>query len=131
MQRFENMRLLAGMRKTLELQMLKTDEETGERQLDKTNAEMAMKMIKLQSDEMRLLTEGANANKAPGRARAPARDAEHEDKDVTGGYWVRKERKRWEVCVWRCLTFPVLISQMNAVPLDCRCSLDSGNAPQE
>ena len=68
MQRFENMRLLAGMRKTLELQMLKTDEETGERQLDKTNAEMAMKMIKLQSDEMRLLTEGANANKAPGRA---------------------------------------------------------------
>ena len=68
MQRFENMRLLAGMRKTLELQMLKTDEETGERQLDKTNAEMAMKMIKLQSDEMRLLTEGANANKAPGRS---------------------------------------------------------------
>lgn len=59
MQRYENMRTLAAMRKTLELQLLKEDGDTGERSLDKSNAESIMKIISLQSKEISLLQETA------------------------------------------------------------------------
>lgn len=55
MQRFENMRTLAAMRKTLELTLLREDEASGEHVLDKGNAEQIMKIIALQSKEITLL----------------------------------------------------------------------------
>ena len=64
MQRFENMRTLAAMRKTLELTLLREDESSGEHVLDKSNAEQIMKIITLQSKEITLLhdaTHGAGA----------------------------------------------------------------------
>ena len=45
MQRYENIRTLSAMRKTLEMQLLKRDQETGEQWLDKNNAESIMKVI--------------------------------------------------------------------------------------
>ena len=61
MQRFENMRTLAAMRKTLELTLLREDESSGEHVLDKGNAEQIMKIITLQSKEITLLHEATNA----------------------------------------------------------------------
>ena len=63
MQRFENMRTLAAMRKTLELNLLREDEASGEHVLDKSNAEQIMKVITLQSKEMTLLHEGSAGSK--------------------------------------------------------------------
>ena len=62
MQRFENMRTLAAMRKTLELSLLREDETSGEHVLDKNNAEQIMKIITLQSKEISLLHETTNNN---------------------------------------------------------------------
>lgn len=61
MQRFENMRTLAAMRKTLELQLLKEDDASGDHVLDKTNSEQIMKVISLQSKEISLLHEASIA----------------------------------------------------------------------
>ena len=61
MQRFENMRTLAAMRKTLELQLMKEDEASGDHVLDKTNSEQIMKVITLQSKEISLLHEATIA----------------------------------------------------------------------
>lgn len=61
MQRFENMRTLAAMRKTLELQLLKEDEASGDHVLDKSNSEQIMKVITLQSKEISLLHEATIA----------------------------------------------------------------------
>ena len=43
--------------KSLELRLMKTDEETGERELDKANMNDVMKVMKQQSDEMLRLSE--------------------------------------------------------------------------
>jgi hypothetical protein len=71
MQRYENMRTLAAMRKTLELSLLKEDEDSeGNRvhTLDKGNAEQIMKIITLQSREITLLHEaGASGGKSGGK----------------------------------------------------------------
>ena len=69
MQRYENMRTLAAMRKTLELSLLKEDEDAeGNRvhTLDKGNAEQIMKIITLQSREITLLHEAGSATGKPG-----------------------------------------------------------------
>ena len=67
MQRFENMRTLAAMRKTLELQLLKEDDASGDHVLDKSNSEQIMKVISLQSKEISLLHEASiAASKAAG-----------------------------------------------------------------
>lgn len=71
MQRFENMRTLAGMRKTLELQLLREDESSGDHVLDKGNAEQIMKIIALQSKEITLLYEATNASKGGGGSQPP------------------------------------------------------------
>ena len=82
MQRFENMRTLAAMRKTLELTLLREDEASGEHVLDKTNSEQIMKIITLQSKEITLLHETTNkaaaaaaaANHLPGAGASKKRD---------------------------------------------------------
>ena len=56
-QRCENIRTLSAMRKTLELSLLREDEQTGEHSLDRANAESIMKIIALQSKEISLLSE--------------------------------------------------------------------------
>jgi hypothetical protein len=69
MQRYENMRTLAAMRKTLELSLLKEDEDAdGNRvhTLDKSNAEQIMKIITLQSREITLLHEAGASGGKPG-----------------------------------------------------------------
>ena len=59
--------------KSLELRLMKTDEESGERELDKVNMNDALKVMKQQSDEMRLLVETeqelGGAQREPPRAR--------------------------------------------------------------
>ena len=65
MQRYENIRTLSAMRKTLEMQLLKRDQETGEQWLDKNNAESIMKVIAASSRELTLLAD-ANATKKRG-----------------------------------------------------------------
>ena len=50
------------MRKTLELQLLREDESSGEHVLDKGNAEQIMKIITLQSKEITLLHEATAAS---------------------------------------------------------------------
>jgi hypothetical protein len=75
MQRYENLRALAAMRKTLELSLLREDEASGERVLDKGNSEAILKIIALQSRELSLLDScavGAASGKG-GRGRS-ARD---------------------------------------------------------
>ena len=60
MQRYENMRTLAAMRKTIELSLQKEEQdEEGNRvyTLDKANSEQIMKVITLQSREISLLSE--------------------------------------------------------------------------
>ena len=81
MQRYENMRTLAAMRKTLELQLLREDESTGDHVLDKGNAEQIMKIITLQSKEITLLHEttsgggkGGTAGQLPAGAASKRRD---------------------------------------------------------
>ena len=59
MQRFENVRTLATMRKTMELCLVREDEESGDMQLDKNNSEQIMKIIALQSKELSLVQDMA------------------------------------------------------------------------
>ena len=49
------------MRKTLEMQLLRCDPETGENTLDKHNAEAIMKIIAASSRELTLLAEVTQA----------------------------------------------------------------------
>jgi hypothetical protein len=66
MQRYENMRTLAAMRKTIELSLQKEEQdEEGNRvyTLDKANSEQIMKVITLQSREISLLHETHSAPK--------------------------------------------------------------------
>ena len=65
MQRYENIRTLSAMRKTLEMQLLKRDADTGEQSLDKNNAEAIMKIIAASSRELTLLAD-ASATKRKG-----------------------------------------------------------------
>ena len=60
MQRYENLRALAAMRKTLELTLLREDESSGELVLDKGNSEQLLKIIAIQSKELTLLQETTN-----------------------------------------------------------------------
>ena len=67
MQRYENMRTLAAMRKTIELSLQKEEQdEEGNRvfTLDKGNAEQIMKVITLQSREITLLHDTHSTPKA-------------------------------------------------------------------
>lgn len=73
LQRMENVRSLAAMRKTLELSMLREDEATGERVLDRTNAEQLMKIVALQSKEIQLL-EASSTTRNPDKTRSRGRD---------------------------------------------------------
>jgi hypothetical protein len=57
MHRYENIRTLSAMRKTLEMQLLRCDPDTGEQTLDKHNAESIMKVIQASSRELTLLAE--------------------------------------------------------------------------
>lgn len=80
MQRFENMRTLAAMRKTLELTLLREDEASGEHVLDKGNAEQIMKIITLQSKEITLLHEATNnASKNTGNQPPPGAASKKRD----------------------------------------------------
>jgi len=63
MQRYENIRTLSAMRKTLEMQLLKRDQETGEQWLDKNNAESIMKVIAASSRELTLLADASSTKK--------------------------------------------------------------------
>ena len=63
MQRYENIRTLSAMRKTLEMQLLRRDQETGEQTLDKNNAEAIMKIIAASSRELTLLTDASATKK--------------------------------------------------------------------
>ena len=66
MQRYENMRTLAAMRKTIELSLQKEEQdEEGNRvyTLDKANSEQIMKVITLQSREISLLHETHGTSK--------------------------------------------------------------------
>ncbi len=68
MQRYENMRTLAAMRKTIELSLQKEEQdEEGNRvfTLDKGNAEQIMKVITLQSREISLLHDTHSTPKTP------------------------------------------------------------------
>ena len=65
MQRYENIRTLSAMRKTLEMQLLRRDTDTGEQSLDKNNAEAIMKIIAASSRELTLLAD-ANSTKKRG-----------------------------------------------------------------
>ena len=55
-QRFQNIRTLGAMRKTLEMQLMRENED-GELLLDKTNSEQILKIITLSSRELSLLQE--------------------------------------------------------------------------
>ena len=48
---------------SLELRLMKTDDETGERELDKANMNDALKVMKQQSDEMLRLHESETKSK--------------------------------------------------------------------
>lgn len=75
MQRSENVRALSQVRKTLELSLMKEDDDTGERMLDKSNMESLMKVIALQSKELQLMNEhvdGRNVSMFAGSAPAKA-----------------------------------------------------------
>ena len=61
-QRFENIRTLGAMRKTLEMQLMRED-DNGELLLDKSNSEQIMKVITLSSRELSLLHETNSAGK--------------------------------------------------------------------
>ncbi len=63
MQRFENIRTLSSMRKTLEMQLLRRDAETGEQSLDKQNAESIMKIIAASSRELTLLHDATTSKR--------------------------------------------------------------------
>ena len=63
MQRYENIRTLSAMRKTLEMQLLRRDAETGEQSLDKNNAEAIMKIIAASSRELTLLADPSATKK--------------------------------------------------------------------
>ena len=70
MHRYENIRTLSAMRKTLEMQLLRCDPETGEQTLDKHNAESIMKVIQASSRELTLLAEvNAGTRDASGKKR--------------------------------------------------------------
>ena len=62
-QRFENIRTLGAMRKTIELQLLRRDADSGEMSLDKQNAEQIMKIINLSSRELTLLHDATATKK--------------------------------------------------------------------
>ena len=62
-QRFENIRTLGSMRKTLELQLLRRDSESGEMSLDKQNSETIMKIIAASSRELTLLHDATSTGK--------------------------------------------------------------------
>lgn len=62
-QRFENIRTLGSMRKTLELQLLRRDLESGEMSLDKQNSETIMKIIAASSRELTLLHDSTSTGK--------------------------------------------------------------------
>ena len=51
------------MRKTLEMQLLRLDPETGERTLDKNNHEAIMKTIAASSKELTLLADPGSTKK--------------------------------------------------------------------
>lgn len=63
MQRYENIRTLSAMRKTLEMQLLRRDADTGEQSLDKQNAEAIMKIIAASSRELTLLADATTTKK--------------------------------------------------------------------
>ena len=63
MARMESVRTLSGMRKTLELELMR-EEEDGSRKLDRGNSEMLLKVLTLQSKELQLLQEGGHPRPA-------------------------------------------------------------------
>lgn len=63
-QRFENIRTLGAMRKTLEMQLMRENED-GELLLDKSNSEQILKIITLSSRELSLLQESNAAAARP------------------------------------------------------------------
>ena len=63
MQRYENIRTLSAIRKTLEMQLLRRDAETGEQSLDKNNTDTIMKIIAASSRELTLLADPGSTKK--------------------------------------------------------------------
>jgi hypothetical protein len=71
MQRYENLRVLAAMRKTMELNLLREDPDTGEQTLDKQNSAQILQIMDRQNKILDLV----GADSAAARARktsAPA-----------------------------------------------------------
>lgn len=68
MQRYENLRVLAAMRKTIELNLLKEDPETGEQTLDKQNSSQILQIMDRQNKILDLITSdsASKANKKSG-----------------------------------------------------------------
>ena len=63
MQRYENIRTLSALRTTLEMQLLRRDQETGERTVDKGNMDAVMKIIAASSRELTLLADPGSTKK--------------------------------------------------------------------
>ena len=70
MARYEAIRTLAAMRKTLEMRLLRED-DSGDRSLDRTNGDLMLKVVALQSKEISLLH--AEGTAKPGTAGPPPR----------------------------------------------------------
>ena len=66
-QRLENVRTLANVRNTLEQSLMREDAESGERVLDKQNAELLLKVVTLQSKEISLFVDPPKAATTNGK----------------------------------------------------------------
>ena len=66
-QRLENVRTLANVRNTLEQSLMREDAESGERVLDKQNAELLLKVVTLQSKEISLFVDPPKPATANGK----------------------------------------------------------------
>ena len=71
LQRSENVRALAMVRKTLELSLMKDDDDSGEPLLDKSNVDTLMKVIGLQSKELQLMHDSVDARATAETSGAP------------------------------------------------------------
>tara|TARA_B100001778_G_C18236715_1_gene471449 strand:+ start:116 stop:541 length:426 start_codon:yes stop_codon:yes gene_type:complete len=70
MARYETVRTLSAMRKTLEMRLVR-EEENGERNIDRANSEMMLKIMTLQSKELSLLNDMGSSSRDVNQGRGP------------------------------------------------------------